>query len=107
MQKLHELLASNLASNPDVSVRLVQNQGASNGSNTPKDQNAHAVASEFGLSKTSTGFSAGAPSLFSKGTGEQSDDEHDNDQLYAQELLSSASFDQEGLRQTLDQHCLR
>lgn len=98
MQKVHDMLASNATPSLDFFNRRAQNRGASSGSNTPKDQTARAVVSDFGVSKAST---AGAPSLFSKGTGEESDDEHDDDQLYAQELLSPASFDQEGLREHL------
>ncbi|KAF2163096.1 hypothetical protein M409DRAFT_26543 [Zasmidium cellare ATCC 36951] len=44
MQKVHDLLSNNLASNSESPIRRPQGQRAGTGSNTPKDQTARAVA---------------------------------------------------------------
>lgn len=101
MEKVHDLLSQNLASKTDSPIRRPQSQRAATGSNTPKDQTARAVASDIRLNRNVTDLSATAPSLFSKGTGEESDEEHSDDQLYAQDPLTTESYDEEGLRQHL------
>ncbi|KAF7187701.1 hypothetical protein HII31_11040, partial [Pseudocercospora fuligena] len=95
-QKIHDLLSQNIAG-PSDSLRrgsYPQHSGS-----TPARLN----QGESGFGRGSPrNWTTGSPSILSRGTGEESDDEHGFDEtLYAQQELRSEVYDLEGLRSHL------